>query len=93
MRVSVKVRSPALPLAGGEVQRQVAHAQQAALALEAAAQQRAQAGQELGQRVGLDEVVVGPGIEPLHPVVDGVARREHQHRRVVARRCACAGTR
>ena len=46
--------------------------------------QRAQPGQQLGQRERLDEVVVGPGIEPLDPVVDGVARGEHEDGRVVA---------
>ena len=59
MRVSVKVRSPRWRLPGGEVQGEVADAQQAALALEAAPQQGAQAGQQLGQREGLDQVVVG----------------------------------
>ena len=59
MRVSVEGALAALALPRGEVERQVAHAQQAALALEAAPQQRAQAGQQLGQGVGLDQVVVG----------------------------------
>ena len=83
----------AAPLAVERSSVEVPDAEQAALALEAAPQQGAQPGQQLGQRVGLDQVVVGAGIEPLHAVVDGVARRQHQHRACRRRRCACAGTR
>ena len=72
-----------MALPGREVQGEVADAQQAALALEAPPQQRAQSGQQLRQGERLDQVVVGAGIEPLDPVVDGVARGEHQDRRVV----------
>ncbi len=75
----------ALALARREVEAQVAHAQQAALALEAPPQQGAQPGQQLGQGVGLHQVVVRTGVEPLDPVVDRIARRQHQHRGVVAR--------
>ncbi len=84
MRVQREGALPALALAGGEVQRQVAHPQQATLALEAPPEQGAQAGQQLRQSEGLDQVVVGTRIESLDAVVDGVARREHEDRRVVA---------
>ena len=46
--------------------------------------ERAHARLELLQRKGLHEVVVGPGIEPLHAVVDRVAGGQDQHRRRVA---------
>ena len=49
-----------------------------------APQQRAQAREQLAQREGLDQVVVGAGIEAGHAVVDRVARGEHQDRRAVA---------
>ncbi len=46
-----------------------------------AAGERAQSCQELVERERLGEVVVGAGVEPGDPVVDRVARRQHQHRR------------
>jgi hypothetical protein len=49
-----------------------------------AAQQRAHTGQQLREGKGLDEVVVGALLQPAHAVLDLVARREHQHRRVAA---------
>ena len=73
-----------LAFTGGEVEDEVAHTQETALPLESSAQQGPQAGQQFGQRERLDQVVVGPGIEALDPVVDGVAGRQHQDRRVVA---------
>ena len=85
MRVSVKVRSPRWPFPRGEVERQVTDAQQPSLTLEAPTEEGAQAGQQLRQCVGLDQVVVGTRIETLDAVVDGVARGEHQHRCVVPR--------
>ena len=47
----------------------------------AAARERAQPRQQLRERERLDEVVVGAAVEPGDAVVDGVARRQHQHRR------------
>ncbi len=41
-------------------------------------QQRAHARHELPEREGLDEIVVGPGVEALDLVLDRVARREHE---------------
>src|SRR5438552_1457423 len=46
----------------------------------AAPHQGAQAGQELGVREWLGQVVVGAAIEARDPVPNGVAGREHQHR-------------
>ena len=51
----------------------------------AAPQQRAQARLELAQREGLDEVVVGPGVEAGDAIVDRLARGQHQHRCAVTR--------
>ena len=50
-----------------------------------AAQQRAQTRLELAQRERLDQVVVGADVESLDPVVDRVARGQHQDRGPVAR--------
>ena len=49
-----------------------------------AAQQGPQAGQQLGEGERLDQVVVGPGVEALHPVLDGVPGGEHEDGGVVA---------
>ncbi len=48
------------------------------------AQQRPQASEQLLERERLGEVVVGPGVETLDPVTDGVARGEDEDRYVVA---------
>jgi hypothetical protein len=71
-------------LPGGQVERELAEPQHAPLALETAAQEGPQPGQQLLQRERLDEVVVGAGIESLHPVIDAVTRRQHEDRGVVA---------
>jgi hypothetical protein len=47
----------------------------------AAAEQAPQPRQQLGERERLREVVVGAAVEAGHPVGDGVARGEHEHRR------------
>ena len=41
--------------------------------------------QELGRCEGLDEIVVGSDLETRYAILNGVARREHQDHRVVAR--------
>ena len=66
------------------VERQVADAQRGHAARRPAAQQRAQAGEQLLALERLDEVVVGADVEPLHARLQRVARGEHQDRRVVA---------
>ena len=45
-----------------------------------AAQQRFDAGNQLGYRERLCQIVVGPRIEPRNPVLDRVARRQDQDR-------------
>jgi len=45
-----------------------------------APEQRAHARGQLGHGEGLDHVVVGAQVEAPHPVLDGVARGQHQHR-------------
>ena len=51
------------------------------------ADQRAHAGAEFVEIEGLDEVIVGAGVQPLHAIGDGIARGDDQHRHRVA---ACA---
>ena len=41
---------------------------------------RPQPGEQLGERERLRQVVVGAGVEPVDPVADRVAGRQHQHR-------------
>lgn len=72
-------------LAGGEVHPQVGEGQHIVVGdaacrgrVRAAAQQGPDAGEELVQFEGLDQVVVGPGVEPGDAVADGVAGGEHQ---------------
>ena len=50
----------------------------------AAPQQRANPREHLGERERLDEVIVGAAVETEHPVLQRVARREHQHACVLA---------
>ncbi len=49
-----------------------------------AAGQRLDPGAELGEGIGLDQVVVAAGLQARHAVVDLSQGREHQHRRAVA---------
>src|SRR5579875_275148 len=46
-------------------------------------QERPDTGEELVEGEGLDQVVVGPGVEPLHPVADRVPGGEDQDRGTV----------
>ncbi len=86
MRESSSLCGAAPRLPGAAVEREVGEAQHAVAVLRRlrAPQQRAQARLELLQGERLDQVVVGAGVEPRHPIVDGIARGEHQHRRAVA---------
>ena len=68
----------------GRVEREVGEAQSLRRRLDAS-QQRAQTREQLAQREGLDQVVVGAGIEARHAIVDRIARGEHQDRRPIAR--------
>src|SRR3954453_3272675 len=65
------------------VQREVADDERGAAARRPAAQQRAQAGEQLLALERLDEVVVGARVEPLHARLDRVARGQHEDRHVV----------
>ena len=65
------------------VEREVGEAQALRRRLDAP-QQRPQAREQLAQGEGLDQVVVGAGVEAGDAVVDRVARGEHQDRRAVA---------
>ncbi len=68
-----------------EIERQVGEPEHLARLLgERAAQDRAQAGEQLLELERLRQVVVGAGVEPLDPVADGVARGQHQDRDAVA---------
>src|SRR5579862_9783952 len=41
-------------------------------------QQRSEPREQFVERKRLDQIVIGAGVEPLDPVVDGIARRENQ---------------
>jgi len=56
----------------------------------ATAQQRAHPGQQLGEREGLAQVIVRAELQAPDAVVDLIARREEQDRRVLARRADAA---
>ena len=87
MRVSSIGAPAAGDVAARHVHREVGEGQHLAVAVGVghhAAQQRAQPGEQLLEREGLGEVVVGPGVEALDPVADRVAGGEHQDRYVVA---------
>ena len=68
-----------------EVVFEVGDVQHARLHALAATRQRIEAHLDFLQRERLDQVVVGAGIEAGELVVEGVARGQHQHRRLLAR--------
>ena len=71
---------PAPHTVARHVEHEVGHVQ---LALPArfgrATRQRAHAGQQLGEREGLTQVIVGPGIEAADAILHLIAGREHEH--------------
>src|SRR2546428_3245683 len=71
-------------LAAGDVHLEVRHAIERRRERRAAARQRLEPCNELAEGEGLRQVVVGAGLEPAHPVVQGIERRQHQDRRGVA---------
>ena len=86
MRVSSIERVAAAYVARPDLHRQVGEGQRllgGVLGRHDAAQQRAQPGEQLLEGEGLGEVVVGPGVEALDPVADGVAGGEHEDGYVV----------
>ena len=76
---------PAAHLAGARVERQVAEAQDPR-SQRVGALRRIRArirARQLLQGERLDQVVVGPGVQAVHPLGDCRPGREHQHRRPV----------
>ena len=65
-----------------EVDLQVARLQPKHVRRPAAAEHRADAREQLGQRERLDQIIVGAQVQPAHPIVDAVARGQDQHRRL-----------
>ncbi len=85
MRVSSIAASAAADLVADGIELEVVEAQRLAVLLPArAAQQRAQAGEQLLERERLGQVVVGARLQARDAVADAVARGEHQDRRAVA---------
>ena len=71
-------------LAGVQVELQLPHLQHGGLAPLGLAQQHPQPGQQLLKGEGLYQVVVGPGVQARHPVLDAVPGGEQQHGHLVA---------
>mmetsp|Transcript_31895 Transcript_31895/g.74855 ORF Transcript_31895/g.74855 Transcript_31895/m.74855 type:complete len:356 (-) Transcript_31895:1164-2231(-) len=70
-------------LACALVQGQAPQAQALGLTRQAAAPgQRAHPAQQLGQRKGLDQIVVRPVVQAAQPVFERIARAQHQHRQL-----------
>ena len=67
-----------------EIDLEIADAQAQRLGDPAAPQQRADPRQHLLERERLDQIVVGAAVEAGHAILERVARRQHQHRRLVA---------
>src|SRR5256886_11877659 len=70
------VRSP--NAAGPSVEHKVCNMNRLPPHLGATPQQCTHSGEELVKVKGLAQIVVGPGVESLHPVVDSVTRGKHQ---------------
>src|SRR5260221_9387459 len=68
--------------AGDEVHFQVGGLQSKDLRRPTATEQGADAREQLRQGKRLDQVVIRPKIQPEDTIVDTVARRQNQHRRV-----------
>src|SRR6185312_4798707 len=71
-------------LARAGIELDVGEAERLAGAVAGAAQQRADAREQLLERERLRQVVVGAGVEPLDPVLDLRARGQHQDRNLAA---------
>src|SRR5207249_8569611 len=67
------------------VDREIAYVQRWRRDQRGSPQERANAGQQLAEIKGLRQVVVRADVESADPIVDGVARREHEdgHGRVI----------
>ena len=74
-------------LAGGQVEGEVLEAQHLVVGDRCAPpEQGPEPSEELREVEGLDEVVIGPGIETSHAVADRITCGEHQHRRPIPER-------
>ena len=68
-------------LVGGRIEPQVADLELGRALDRPTAHQRPQPGEQLGERERLHQVVVGAFVEAPHPVLDRIARGQHQHGR------------
>ena len=75
--------APDLPRGG--IQNQVTRLEHARAFGRCAPGEGAQPGEELREREGLGQIVVGARVEAGDPILDGVARGQHEHRRPAAR--------
>ncbi len=67
---------------GVQVVAEIGHLQLPATRSLAATQDRLDTGNQLGQREGLDQIVVGTGLQPLDAVRQRIAGGEHDDRRI-----------
>src|SRR5437773_9608609 len=66
-------------LASGEIYLELADKQRGLRDLRGASQQRTDARQEFGETKRLDEVVIGPAVEPSNAVLEAVLCRKNEH--------------
>ena len=78
-------RAPAAhDMVRGGVDREIGDGKDIRGAAAALARDDAQPGQQLVERKRLDEIIVRPGVEPVHAVGHAVFRREEDDRRLIA---------
>ena len=81
----------ALHRAGQQIELQIGDAKPGlGRSLGATAEQCLDARQQLAERKGLDEIIVAPGAQPLHAVIDTAERGEDQRGGADLRRPQCA---
>src|SRR5688500_18864218 len=73
-------------LAGEQIDLEIADRESGRVRDPAAAHQRADACHQLRERKRLDEIVVGTAVEAGHPILQRIARGEHEHGRLEAAR-------
>ncbi|MNN41889.1 hypothetical protein D3C81_1560330 [compost metagenome] len=84
-RLQVDLGRAAMHGAGDQVHLQVADLEHGLHpARLATARQGLDPGDQLGEGVGFDQVIVGPGLQARHPVLDLTERRQEQDRRLIA---------
>src|SRR5262245_3960832 len=84
LRRQIEPSSPAGGAVTDEVDLEIGDMEPLGVAARTAAQDRADAGQQLGEREGLHQVVVRSELEPLHAVRHGVAGGEKEDRGLLA---------